>query len=476
MTQHHAIPLGLNVARWPKDVPYNYTTHPEILQRAWQNAVAAYPRGQEVLWTVGLRGLSDVSYVSMDPSLRGNNHALGQLISQAIADQMRIVRSVYPDARFITSLWQEGARLVQEGDLKIPPEVTTVWADDGYGNLQDKGEVTQGQGAYYHTAMMNGRANQLSELVPVERIYSELGRYIKAGATQYMLVNTSDIRPVPMTTRAVMEVAWKGLPPSAAGESPSDRFYQRWSSEEFGKPAASKVAEIYKEYFAAPARSGGQFDHEYGDQYYHTAARRMMLRYMIDFPLYSISGQSPTWVPPRAFGMGFGPGMSIPPLADQAKAEIQRCGDALPRWDALWSKALAAEQLVAADRRPFYHANVLAMIAINKESNRILWQVAKAIQAADSGEMPQARASAEQALRAFDEIHRAEAAADYGKWKNWYRGDWLTGVNQTRELAQDFLNYLEDPLSPLPPPVFWDGWEGYYHIMRYEGDRSADVK
>src|SRR5208337_511057 len=43
VTQHHAIPLGLNVARWPKGVPYNYTTHPEILERAWKNAVRAYP-------------------------------------------------------------------------------------------------------------------------------------------------------------------------------------------------------------------------------------------------------------------------------------------------------------------------------------------------------------------------------------------------------------------------------------------------
>src|SRR2546429_5851498 len=70
LTQHHAIPLGLNVARWPKDVPYSYTSHPEILERAWKDAAAAYPSDQEVLWTVGLRGLSDVSYSAFDPSVR----------------------------------------------------------------------------------------------------------------------------------------------------------------------------------------------------------------------------------------------------------------------------------------------------------------------------------------------------------------------------------------------------------------------
>lgn len=212
VTQHHAIPLGLNVARWPKDVPYNYTEHPEILQQAWKDAVNAYDPKQEVVWSVGLRGLSDVTYASMDPSVKDNNQALGKLISKAIADQMSIVRAVRPDANFVTNLWQEGARLVQQGDLKMPPEVMTVWADDGYGYLQDHGEVAVGQGAYDHVAMMNGRANQLTEMVPIERSMEEIGRYIKAGATQYYLVNTSDIRPVTMSIRAVMDAVWKGVP------------------------------------------------------------------------------------------------------------------------------------------------------------------------------------------------------------------------------------------------------------------------
>src|SRR5690348_18302880 len=302
LTQHHAIPLGLNVARWPKDVPYSYTEHPEILERAWKDAVAAYPHDQEVLWTVGLRGLSDASYAAFDPSVRGNDKALGELITKAIADQMQIVRAQYPDAKFITSLWQEGARLVQEGYLKIPPEVGTVWADTGYGYLQDKGLVTAGQGAYYHDAMMNGMANQLTEMVPVERIDSELGRYIKAGATNYLLLNTSDIRPVSMTAKAIMDIAWKGMS-SDAGRS--DSYYRQWSSDEFGSKAAAQIAEIYKEYFDAPAhRPGGEPALEYGDNYYQTEARRFLLDYMVQFPLYSLPGQAPTWQTPRVVADG----------------------------------------------------------------------------------------------------------------------------------------------------------------------------
>jgi len=475
IAQHHAIPLGLNVARWPKDVPYNYTGHPEILERAWKNAVNSYLPDQEVLWAVGLRGLSDVTYASMDPTVRDDNKALGALISKAIANQMQIVRSVRPDAKFVTNLWQEGARLVQQGDLKIPPEVSAVWADDGYGYLQDHGEVSAGQGIYDHVAMMNGRANQLTEMVPIERSFSEINRYIKAGATNYFLVNTSDIRPVLMSIRAVMDAAWAGVPNDA---NPADEFYRKWASEEFGEKDASKLVELYKQYFRAPVHFGDP-PHEYGDQLFHTEARRMLLTYMIDSPLYALPSQAPKWEPSRILdgGFGFGPSRLTGKewLTQTIEKEINQCGDAQPRWDALWQSAVSLEPSIPVARRNFYREQVLAMIAIQRESNRMLFSISKAIQDAQLGNNAEAHQQVAQALAAFDEIRQAEGAAEYGKWKHWYRGDWLTGIYRTRELVQVFSKFLDNPETHIAPPVLWDGWEAYYHIMHYEGDRYADV-
>ena len=474
VTQHHAIPLGLNVARWPQDVSYNYTTHPEILQRAWQNAVRLYLPNQEVLWSVGLRGLSDVTYASMDPSVQNDNRALGRLITKAIADQISIVRELRPDAKFVTNLWQEGARLVQQKLLTIPSDVATVWADDGYGYLQDAGNVTAGQGAYDHVAMMNGRANQLTEMVPVERSLSEMGRYIKAGATNYFLVNTSDIRPVAMSTEAVMNIAWRGLPKDA---STADDFYRQWATAEFGEAIAPELAALYKEYFKAPAHSGDPI-HEYGDQLYHTEARQMLLTYMTDAPLYSIPGQAPKWTPPRILlpGMQSNRPTGKEWLREALPREIQQCGDAQARWDAVWDKATAMEPRIPTARQSYYRAQVLAMIAINRASNRILYSISKAIQAAQAKNRNEAHEELAQALSAFDDIEHAEAAAEYGKWKNWYRGDWLTGVYRTRQLVQVMDRFIDDPETHLAPPVLWDGWEAYYHIMHYERDRTADVQ
>jgi len=497
VNQHHAIPLGVNVARWPADVPYNYSTHPEILERAWTNAVNAYKPDEEILWSVGLRGLSDSSYASLDESVRNNDPLLGQRISAAIADQMKIVRAKYPNAQFVTDLWQEGARLMQEGYLKIPPEVSLVWADTGYGDMQDGGQVAAGHGMYFHVAMMNGQANQLTEMVSVKIIQSEIGRYINAGATSYFLVNTSDIRPYVMTTRAVMNMAYAGNltgTPTATGApadngDAEDAYYRQWITDEFGPRSVAALTKTYKDYFAAPSlrppfgpprlTSAGNapppaprsnvplFE---GDNHYHSEARRLILDTLSEHQVAAIPSQSPKWTLPRV----------MPEPNEQVRAtlidrDIKDCADAQPRWDAAWNDAIAAKSLIDPASSAYYQEAILTMITINRESNHMLFEVASAVKDANAGDTAKAQTETAQALRSLDAIQASMHAAEYGKWKNWYRGDWLTGVYRTRELVQAYADHLKDPLAKLPAPASWSGWEGYFHIMEYEGDRSVDV-
>ncbi len=497
INQHHATPLGVNVARWPEGVPYNFSTHPEILERAWTNAVAEYKPDEEILWSVGLRGLSDQSYAVLGPSVRGNDPLLGKRVSDAIDAQMRIVRAKFPNAQFIANLWQEGDRLKREGYLHIPPEVTLVWADTGYGDMQDGGEVAAGQGMYFHVAMMNGRANQLSEMVPVKTIQSEIGRYIQAGATGFFLVNTSDIRPVAMTARAVMEMAWGGVPATTgdadvAGDA-DDAYYRRWITEEFGAKSVDALTKIYKEYFAAPSprppfgpprltsagvepppapppSQSSSVPIPIGDQFYHSEARWLLLDTLTEHQVNDIPSQSPKWTEPHV----------LPEPSPQVRdflidRDIKLCAGAQPRWDAVWNDAVAARSLIDPARRDYYQEQVLTMITINRESNRMLFEVANAVKDANGGNTTKAQGETAEALKALDAIMASMHAAEYGKWKNWYRGDWLTGVYRTRELVQAYADHLKDPMAKLPAPAEWAGWEAYFHIMEYEDDRSVDV-
>jgi hypothetical protein len=391
----------------------------------------------------------------------------------------------------VTDLWQEGSRLEQEKYLKIPPEVTLVWADTGYGDPQDNGEVSAGQGIYFHVAMLNGRANQLSEMVSVQRIYEQLTRYQKAGATAYFLLNTSDIRPVVMTTRAAMDAVWGG-----ADKKTPDEFYKEWITEEFGAKAVPALTEFYKAYFRAPAllqpfhlpagvanRLGAPppppekitFTRWYGDNLYHSEARGMMLNTILQMPLVSVPSQAPKWEAPRYARFGG------PEWADEtAKREIVACGEAQPRWDAVWQKAVADESLVPAARRNFYNMQVLTMAATNRDSNEMLLEVSKAVEDLKAGGMnsndrAKAEGEAQQAVAAMDHLLTTRKSAEYGKWKDWYRGDWLDGVPRTEQTAQIFAKWIENPMTPVPAAMDW-GWEGYYHILHHEDDRSVDVR
>lgn len=91
--------------------------------------------------------------------------------------------------------------------------------------------------------------------------------------------------------------------------NPASRGIQQRLAQAFGRNAAPKLVELYKEYFKAPAHSGDPL-HEYGDQLYHTEARRMILSSMIDSPLYATPSQAPKWEPPHILGSGFGLGAS----------------------------------------------------------------------------------------------------------------------------------------------------------------------
>ncbi|HUA99710.1 MAG TPA: glycosyl hydrolase 115 family protein [Terracidiphilus sp.] len=486
VNQHHATPLGVNAARWPQDVPYNFSTHPEILERAWKDAVAEYKPDDDILWSVGLRGLSDQTYADLDPSVRNNDPLLGERISTAIADQIKIVRARFPDAHFIANLWQEGDRLKREGYLKIPPEVTQVWADTGYGDMQDGGDLEPGEGMYFHVAMENGQANQLSEMVPVSVIQEQMERYIKAGATGFFLLNTSDIRPVAMTARAAMETAWGGVPASrgsesgAAGDTDS-AYYRKWAAEEFGARSADALESAYKEYFAAPIPRGGvdQFQktkasnvpREYGEQHYFTETNWLILNHLSGNQVELMLGQSPKWSRPYVL-----PQVAGPALEARIKQDVDECEAAQPRWDRVWNDALAAEKLVDPARRDYYEAEMLTMTALNREGNRMLLAIAHAMQDDAAGHAQQAEAEVTQAQQAIETMQKYMADAEYGKWKNWYRGDWLTGVHRTSLYVEDYADYLKDPLATLPAPILWNDWEAYHHIMEYEGNRTVDVQ
>jgi hypothetical protein len=427
VTQHHIEVLGLNTWRWPDDQPYSIFSAPQLLINAWRNSMREYAPGQEVIWTLGYRGRHDRPFW-IDDKLAGNDDAgRAKAIRTAIDKQLEIVRADRKNPYFIMNAWMEAVPLVQKGFLKIPDGITLVWPDGGNGLIRDEGHIAKGQGVYYHTAMLSGRHNQFTEMVSPDRIRREIGRAIAAGASEYLLDNTSDIRPVVLTTRALMELAWN---PKAN----LNTFIDRWSREEFGDKAASAVAACYRAYFDAPARFGKGEDEVMADNLYHTLAKQLAR---------------------RAAGEKQVTGRLLPGFADlnvQAKGLAVICREADARWTKLEAMARQAQRLVPAARRDFFLGHVLTQIAIHRHANLMLLHTAE-------GDL-------KAALRDVDAQQAAFRAAEYGKWKDFYRGDLFVNVNLTGEV----LRWALAPKGPAPTRP-----DGYHTIKAYQGDWRTKV-
>ena len=404
LNMHHIQVVGLNTFRWPQGVPFSYTRHPEIMERYWRDCIAAY-KGREVVWTVGYRGKHDRPFWVDEPGLN-TSQARGEVITKAIAKQVELIREADPHAAIIANLWMEGAGMMHAGYLKLPDDVIQVWPDDmGNGFITDNGKVAPGQGVYYHTAMYTASRNQLSEMIPPGRIYGELGRFAHAGATNYFLVNVSDVRPVPLSTDCALRFAWNAAPYLGKPDQENmDAFLKDWSRRQFGDALANDVAAVYARYYDIPYHRRPIIS---GDNQLHTLMR---------------------------------------------KPDAKACEYAVANRPYVAELAAAAQPLMARvpdNRKDFYQAHVLTPIQIHLQSLMMLEEYCAAKAALDKQDNAQALARAEQAMRAADGLFAALHRAETGKWAAWYAGDLLVGMEGSRDLVRVLLAQLKG--EPAPP-------------------------
>jgi hypothetical protein len=439
LNMHHVSVVGLNTYRWPKDVPFSYHKHPEIMEQYWQTCIDAF-RGHEVVWTVGYRGKFDQPFWVDDPQLQ-TPKARGAVVTRAIAKQTELIRKADPEATIIANLWEDGSRMMHAGHLQLPEGVIQVWSDDGTGIINDKGTVKAGQGLYYHVAVVGSHFNQITEAVGPRRIYSEVGRFVLADATEYFLLNVSDIRPVPATTDCAMRLAWEAKPwvSQEAGDA-GEAFLADWSQRQFGADVAREAAAIYADYFNIPYQ---RRDQRFGENHLHTLFR-MLDRKAV--PLIE-SGRPLTEADKKQHWSLAGPDYD---LLEQAEKTVRFAQRNRAYVDELLRKAESLALRVAADRHGFYQDHVLIPIRIHLHSLEMLEAYGQAMAAYDAGDGSRCLALVEESLQAVGALFAAAQGAEHGKWSRWFIGERFVGLESNRDQLRVLRALLR---GESPPPV-----------------------
>ncbi len=230
---------------------YNWFTNREGMLAFWKGGVTEN-KDIDVIWPVGMRGTSDRAF-TFPPGTTDDQKAA--TFRDVIGEEVKMVRSEVKDPLFHFTMYSEMLPQYQRDPaaFDLPEDVIIVWPDDNDGHMRGL-PSSLGKwkhGVYYHLAYLGGNlSKQTTHTETPAVVAEEFQKIVKAGATEYMLVNVSEVRDYVMGARMIADICWNApavfSSPDAAG-----RYTGWWSREYFGGPATAKAAEaVYKQYFA----------------------------------------------------------------------------------------------------------------------------------------------------------------------------------------------------------------------------------
>ncbi len=251
LSQHHCEPLGVSsftfenyCKKYGKSGRFSYSECPGIMEDVWSFYVDKWAKYDNVVWQIGLRGFGDDRPIWQDdvPTEKVLEKS-GEFISKAYQKEKDIILAATNGKaeHFTSTLWMEGSALVEKGYLKFPKDVTMVFADTAptqlYGDEYDlvPREKDGKYGIYPHLVPQTG----------LKKLYYNMERAYEKGDTDYFIMNVSNVREFVFEIKAYAEAAW-----SMKKYSP-DEYLNRYC-EKFGEHAGEIKSAIVGYYESFP--------------------------------------------------------------------------------------------------------------------------------------------------------------------------------------------------------------------------------
>ncbi|MFT3827261.1 MAG: glycosyl hydrolase 115 family protein [Chitinophagaceae bacterium] len=261
-TSHCEPMMRNNVFEWSENYKEEYKTAPkewrydlnkEQIYPYWEDRIKQV-KDYPVVVTVGMRGIHD-------GSMPGPKDMPGKvkLLQQVITDQREILSgTLHKNASDIPQIfcpYKEVLDVYRSG-IKLPDDITIVWADDNHGYVRQLSNDAEqqrsgGSGVYYHLSYW-GRPHDylwLSTISPSLVSY-EMSKAYTFGADRLWVFNVGDLKPAEMEMEFSLDLAWdvNRWKPSQAKE-----YAVYWAQKVFGKQYAADIAQIKNEFYRLAA-------------------------------------------------------------------------------------------------------------------------------------------------------------------------------------------------------------------------------
>jgi hypothetical protein len=368
---------------------WNWFTNREGMLSYWRAGVLEN-RDLNVIWPVGMRGTEDRPF-TFPPGTTDDDKA--KTFRDVLNEQVSMVRGLLPPDKtplFHFTMYSEMLPQYQRNPaaFDLPKDVVIVWPDDNDGHMRALPAELGGRkhGVYYHLAYLGGKlTKQLTHVVAPSTIAEQFRNIVKAGATEYMLVNVSELRDYVMGARMIADITWDA-PGVYAAPNPADRYTAWWSREYFGTAPVKPAYQQYFDLIDTPDKFWTAPD----------AIQELLDR------LYLKVAAEP-----------------YPAVDPGTLAHLQA---RKPRLD----QALAAESRAEAGMSPsqqrFFSVDVGLGLCVAQRQTQAALKLEEALRAPDSSRMWQSVRDARAALEQLEvELHRAE----YPPFDRWYDESWI---------------------------------------------------
>lgn len=378
---------------------WNWFTNREGMIQFWRGGVLEN-RNIDVIWPVGMRGTDDRPFV-FPPGTTDADRA--KTFREVINEQVSMVKELLPKdktAIFHFTMYAEMLTQYQRNPaaFDLPSDMIIVWPDDNDGHMRalPSGLGKWKHGVYYHLAYLGGRlSKQLTHTVGPSIVAEQFDKIVKSGATEYMLVNVSELRDYIMGARMVADITWDA-PAIYATPNAADRYTAWWSREYFGPNPAQAADTAYNKYFAlmdTPDKIWVAADavEEMLDRLYHKAT-----------------------------------GETYPALNADMVAQLQSRDRQLD--DALAAEAQAEAGMSASQQR-FFSVDVALGLQVASRETKAALKLEEALRTPDAGRMWQL---ARDARTSLEQLETELARGEYPPFDRWYHETWVrnaTSIN-----------------------------------------------
>ena len=230
---------------------YNWFTNRDGMLAYWRGGLMEN-KDLDAIWPVGMRGTSDRPF-TFPPGTTDDQKAA--TFREVIGEQVRMVRAVIPKPLFHFTMYSEmlPQYLRDPAAFDLPGDVMIIWPDDNDGHMRAL-PTSLGKwkhGVYYHLAYLGGNlSKQTTHTVTPSVVADQFEKIVKSGATEYMLVNVSELRDYVMGARMIADICWDA-PSVYAAPDAAGRYTDWWSREYFGgAETAPAAANAYRKYFS----------------------------------------------------------------------------------------------------------------------------------------------------------------------------------------------------------------------------------